>query len=175
MKKLFTLSLGLFLGAGLLISANLKSEKVLETKTKDVKVSFYFVSKEVKGTMTGKATFNVNKEDMTKSSFEGTAQVNTIDTQNKKRDEHLKSADYFNAESFPTISLSSKTIVKDEAAKGYKATCDVTIKDVTKEITLTLRKSESGWQARGKLYALDFGVSPAKKREESLVKIKLTM
>ncbi len=174
MKKLFTLSLGLFLGAGLLISANHKTEQIA-AGLKPVKVSFYFVSKEVKGTMTGKATLNFNNADMTKSSFDGTAQVNTIDTQNKKRDAHLKSADYFNAASFPNISLESTSIVKNEGGKGYIATCNVTIKDITKEIKLTLVKSDSKWEARGKLYATDFGVSPAKKREESVVKIKLTM
>lgn len=174
MKKLFTLSLGLFLGAGLLVSANLKSEKTaVESESKTAKISFYFVSKEVKGTMQGTAKLSLEKGNLDGSSFEGTARVATINTEDKKRDEHLKSADYFNMEKYPTISIKSKSIVKGE--KGHIANCEVTIKDVTKDIKLNVKKTESGWEARGSLYASDFGVSPSKVREESLVKIKITI
>ena len=54
------------------------------------------------------ATIRTSKTDFSDAVAEMTAQVNSIDTDNEKRDTHLKSSDYFNAEKFPTIVFRSK-------------------------------------------------------------------
>ncbi len=64
-----------------------------------------------------------------------TINVNSIDTGNAKRDEHLLSADFFNAEMYPTMTFVSKQI--KSAGKGkLKVTGDLTIAGVSKEIEL---------------------------------------
>jgi polyisoprenoid-binding protein YceI len=68
--------------------------------------------------------------------FEITAKAGSIDTDNAKRDEHLRSPDFFNAKQFPAISFKSTAVkaVKD----GYDVTGDLTLHGVTKSITVTM-------------------------------------
>ncbi len=60
--------------------------------------------------------------------------VESIDTRNADRDAHLKSADFFDVEKFPTMRFASKRI--EGSGDRYRVTGDLTIKDVTKEVTL---------------------------------------
>ncbi len=59
-----------------------------------------------------------------------TIDVNSIDTRNADRDAHLKSGDFFDATTFPTIKFVSKKFNTDSIVG------DLTIKDVTKEVTI---------------------------------------
>jgi len=63
-----------------------------------------------------------------------TIQTASVDTGNEMRDGHIKGADFFDVEQYPTITFTLKSIAK--AGADYKVTADLTIKDVTKEITL---------------------------------------
>jgi polyisoprenoid-binding protein YceI len=69
------------------------------------------------------------------SSVETTIQTASIDTNNDKRDGHLKSPDFFDAEKNPTITFKSKTVAVD----GKKLTLagDLTMHGITKPVTLT--------------------------------------
>lgn len=58
----------------------------------------------------------------------------SIDSGNADRDAHLKSADFFDVEKHPTMRFESKGI--ERSGDGYKVTGDLTIKDVTKEVSL---------------------------------------
>lgn len=87
----------------------------------------------------------------------------SIDTNNADRDNHLKSTDFFDAENNPTITFKS-TGYSDE-----KLTGDLTIKGVTKTITLDLEyngtavdpygQTKSGFEAVGKINRKDFGLT----------------
>ena len=66
----------------------------------------------------------------------GTVKTASIDTRNKKRDDHLRNADFFDAEKYPTITFKS-TAVKALGGEKVQVTGDLTIKDVTKPVTLT--------------------------------------
>ena len=57
----------------------------------------------------------------------------SINTRNQERDKHLKSADFFDIENYPTIDFQSTTITKND--DRYKVTGDLTIKDITKPVT----------------------------------------
>lgn len=72
-----------------------------------------------------------------KSKISGAVRVASIDTKDKKRDEHLKSKDFFDADAYPKISLEATKIEKNRKG-GYQLTGKLTIKDVTKEITTPL-------------------------------------
>lgn len=60
--------------------------------------------------------------------------VTTIDTSNGDRDKHLKSADFFDTAKYPKMTFKSKKITG--SAEKFKVVGDLTIKDVTKEVTL---------------------------------------
>ena len=64
-----------------------------------------------------------------------TIHVNSINTDNQKRDDHLRSGDFFDVEKYPTMKFKSRKIIKD-AGNNFKIVGDLTIKDVTKEVIL---------------------------------------
>ncbi len=84
------------------------------------------------GEFTGE--FSVDEKDLTKSSFEVHIKTASINTQNDRRDTHLKSADFFDAANNPEIVFKSKRIEKK--GDGYVALGDLTIRGVTKEVAL---------------------------------------
>lgn len=69
------------------------------------------------------------------ASINFTIEVASINTENKQRDNHLRSDDFFNAEKFPEMTFRSKSMKKVDGNK-YKLVGDLTIRDVTKEVTL---------------------------------------
>ena len=71
------------------------------------------------------------------SSFAMVIKADSIDTNNKKRDEHLSSPDFFNVKQFPAMEFKS-TAVKP-VDDGYQVTGDFTMHGVTKPITFTLK------------------------------------
>lgn len=83
-------------------------------------------------TLEGK--FNLDGD---KSTFSFTVPVESIDTVIKKRDEHLKSPDFFNAKQFPTITFKSTKVSHTNGV--YSVTGDLTLHGVTKPITVELK------------------------------------
>ncbi len=83
----------------------------------------------------GKIT--IHSEDPTKSSFALSIPVESIDTNNAKRDEHLRAPDYFNVKQFPTMSFQSTKVKPVDG--GFEVTGDLTLHGVTKPITFTLK------------------------------------
>jgi polyisoprenoid-binding protein YceI len=82
-------------------------------------------------------TVKTNGEDFTDAQIEFTIEAQSIDTDNEKRDNHLKSDDFFNAEKFPQLKFKSKSMKKVGNNK-YKLTGDLTIRDVTKQVELNV-------------------------------------
>jgi polyisoprenoid-binding protein YceI len=83
----------------------------------------------------GKIT--IDRDDPSKSSFALTIPIASIDTNNVKRDEHLRAPDYFNAKQFPTMSFQSTSVKAVDG--GYEVTGDLTLHGVTKPVSLTLK------------------------------------
>lgn len=94
-------------------------------------------------------------------------QTASIDTRSERRDNHLRSADFFDAATFPTITFKS-TAVKVEGT-SVTLSGELTIRGVTKPVTLTgeylgmtgdgPKKQRVGFQATTKINRMDFGVS----------------
>jgi polyisoprenoid-binding protein YceI len=80
-------------------------------------------------------TIKVDRARPESSSVEFTIQVASIDTSEPKRDEHLKSPDFFDAANQPTITFKS-TSVKVTGRDAYEVTGQLTMRGVTKTITL---------------------------------------
>jgi polyisoprenoid-binding protein YceI len=90
--------------------------------------------------ITGDIRFSEN--DLNGSWFNMSVEAKNLDTDNKKRDNHLRSADFLDVEKFPLIKFKSKSISKSET--GFSVTGDLTIKDVTKEISFPFSFENQG-------------------------------
>jgi polyisoprenoid-binding protein YceI len=104
-------------------------------------------------------TFTIDPDDAGKCAFALTIKAESVDTNNNKRDDHLRSPDFFNVKQFPEITFKS-TEVK-QARDGYLVTGDLTLHGVTKPVTLVLvggRKAEfpKGMQRTG--YSTDLAL-----------------
>lgn len=110
----------------------------------------------------------VDQEHMDESSTQAVIDVNSIDTQQEKRDAHLKNADFFDTDQYPKITFKSKkwkTLGSDE----YEVIGDLEIRGTTKEITLKVKSlgfgegmnqaQISGWEATTLLKKSDFGIT----------------
>jgi len=106
-------------------------------------------------------------DDLTKSEITFTGDVNSINTGVEKRDNHLKSADFFDAENYPNITFVSKSLEKVSSDK-YKLAGNFTVKDITKEIEMdviyngTVKDPQgavrTGFKVTGEFNRFDFGI-----------------
>ncbi len=85
------------------------------------------------GTLSG--TLQFDGSDMTMGSVEATIDVSTIDTNEPNRDGHLRSPDFFHVEQHPHMTFKSSKVERVEGDE-YRITGDLTIRDVTKPVTL---------------------------------------
>jgi polyisoprenoid-binding protein YceI len=95
------------------------------------------------GTTNGKFTkFNgridVNREHPENSSVTAQIDVRSIDTRIKKRDDHLRSAEFFNVEKFPHMTFKSRSVKQTDPQTG-DIVGDLTMHGVTKPITLHVK------------------------------------
>ncbi len=131
-------------------------------------VKHMMVSK-VKGRFTGvEGTIEGNPEDLTGANINFKIDASTIHTNSEDRDNHLRSADFFDTETYPTITFVSTDIVK-KGDDEYDLTGDMTIKDVTKKITFEAEyegKGKNPWgvevvafEAKGKISRKEFGLT----------------
>ncbi len=79
--------------------------------------------------------FAIDKQNPAKSWFQLSIKVDSVDTANKARDEHLRQPDYFDAKQFPTIDFRSTSVKPVKG--GYEVTGDFTMHGKTKNVTLT--------------------------------------
>lgn len=108
----------------------------------------------------GEVTFNVK--------------MSSIDTDNQKRDKHLKSADFFDVEKYSEMKFKSKKISNIEN-RNFRLIGDLTIKDVTKEVTFLceyygevndpMGNTRTGFSAKSKINRQDFNITWSKVME----------
>ncbi|HMG05362.1 MAG TPA: YceI family protein [Chthoniobacterales bacterium] len=104
---------------------------------------FYGDFKEISGTVI------LDTADPSKSSVELTVPVESLDSRNEKRDQHLKSPDFFNAKQFPTITFKSNKV--EGTGETYKITGDLTIHGVTKPVTAEFKKGAENKGQKGEV------------------------
>lgn len=104
---------------------------------------FYAVFKDISGTV------NFDNEDPSKSSVELSVPVESIDSRNPKRDQHLKSPDFFNAAQFPTLSFKSTKV--EANGESYRITGDFSLQGVTQPITIDFKRGKDGKGMNGEV------------------------
>lgn len=112
-------------------------------------------------------TVEATKDDFSDAKIDFTVDINSIDTDNQNRDGHLKSDDFFNAEKFPKMIFKGKSLKKVGKNK-YKLTGDLTIRDITKSITLDVvyngtvkdpwGNTKAGFKVKGTVNRFDYGL-----------------
>jgi polyisoprenoid-binding protein YceI len=124
----------------------------------------------VKGTFSGvSGTVFYDPDKPAETTIDATIDVKTVNTNDEKRDGHLKSGDFFDVAQYPTITFKSKR-VEAVSATEQKVTGDLTLHGVTKEVTLTADEisgeakdpwgnTKIGATVKGKIKRSDFGLS----------------
>ncbi|WP_250432953.1 YceI family protein [Hanstruepera flava] len=111
----------------------------------------------VKGTFTGmQGDFNFNTSDVSGSSFDICIDATTINTKNNKRDEDLRSADFFDVEKYETICYKSNTVTKTN--DGYQTTGEMTIHGVTKTVTIPFTFKNNTFEGELEINRLDYNI-----------------
>lgn len=116
-------------------------------------------------TFSGKIDFD--GKDFSKAAVEVMIDPRTIDTDNERRDGHLKSPDFFAADSLPEMKFKS-TSITPQGDNKFQMVGDLTMRGVTKPVTLNcefggtvtaMGGTKAGFSARGKVNRQDWGIS----------------
>lgn len=171
MKKTILILVAVFLINNL--TATAQSEKQIWTNDPPHSQLYFTVThlgfNDISGTFDN-ATIKVSasKPDFSDATFELTAQTNSINTLVEARNNHLKSADFFDVEKFPTLTFKT-TELKAKGKGKFKLTGDLTMHGVTKSVTLDLiyrgqttnpmsSKLTTSFQVTGVIKRSDFSV-----------------
>jgi polyisoprenoid-binding protein YceI len=84
-------------------------------------------------------TLDIDDTDITKSRVEVTIDAASVNTKEAKRDEHLRSADFLDAEKFPHLTFKSTKV--ERTADGLAVTGDLTIHGVTRSVVLDVEEN----------------------------------
>ncbi len=113
-------------------------------------------------------TLTLDETSLAKSQVDVTIATASVDTRSEQRDGHLKSADFFDVEKFPTIRFTSTRVVKT-GGDSFDVVGNLTIKDVTREVTLKVEdqgrgttpwgQHQAGFTASTKIDRKDFGLT----------------
>jgi polyisoprenoid-binding protein YceI len=92
----------------------------------------------VKGKFSGlSGVLKLNEDDYTHSTVEVSIPAASVSTVDDKLDAHLKNADFFDVEKFPTLTFKS-TSIRSLGNRDYEVSGDLTIRGVTKSVTLSV-------------------------------------
>ena len=140
------------------------AHSVAEFKVKHMMIS------NVKGSFSGiSGTLHLDETDYTHSTVDVSIPAATLTTGDAQRDVHLKSADFFDVEKFPTLAFKS-TNIDSKGGGDYAVTGDLTIHGITKSVTLAVEdvsepskdpwgNSRIGLSGSAKINRKDFGLT----------------
>lgn len=129
----------------------------------------HMVIAKVRGTFHNfEANIVADPEDLTTADIEFSVDLTSVDSRNTDRDNHLRSADFFNVEKFPKMNFKSTKIVKKDDGE-YDVTGDLTIRDVTRQETFSATyegqgkdpwgNEKVGFSAEGKIKRENYGLT----------------
>jgi polyisoprenoid-binding protein YceI len=114
------------------------------------------------------ATIVTDDDNFENASMEFSADINSIDTNNADRDNHLKSADFFDADNHPKLTFKASSFTKTDG-HNYELTGDLTLRGVTKSVKFPVEFSglmqdpwgntKAGLNIDGKINRKDWGLN----------------
>lgn len=112
-------------------------------------------------------TVESDEDDFDGAEIQFSADVDSINTNNKDRDAHLKSDDFFNAEKFPKLTFKSTSFEK-KSGDNYRLVGDLTIRDITQQVELDVEyngsavdpygNTKAGFELSGKISRKAYGL-----------------
>ncbi len=103
------------------------------------------------------------KDNFKEAQFSFSADINSVNTKSNDRDNHLRTADFFDVEKYPNLTFISKSF------DGNEMVGDLTIKGITKEITLSAEyngtavdpygQTKAGFELEGQINRKDYGLT----------------
>src|SRR6266550_5739376 len=113
-------------------------------------------------------TVEFDEEDLTRSQADIRIEAASVTTRNAQRDEHFRSADFFDVERYPYITFKSKRVIMQDAQHG-QLVGDLTIRNITRDVVLDAEYSgvsqtpwntySAGFSLRGKVNRKDWGLN----------------
>ena len=113
-------------------------------------------------------TMETENDDFSGANISFALNIDSIDTNQSQRDEHLKGADFFDAAQYPQITFKSTSFTA-EGDDEYKLTGDLTVKGITKPVTLDVEyggqttdfygNTKAGFEVTGKVNRKEFGLT----------------
>jgi polyisoprenoid-binding protein YceI len=114
------------------------------------------------------ASAETDEEDFTTAKVSFTADISSVTTGNEQRDGHLQSPDFFDGAKFPLLKFTPTKYEKADNDGNYRVTGDLTIRDITKPVTLQVEfggvikdpwgNTRAGFTIEGKINRKDFGL-----------------
>lgn len=168
MKKLVVSSLSLFALAAVFAFTALQTWKIKDT------YSIKFSSKDASGVFkTFGGTIVFDEKDLAKSKFDLTIDVASINTGNAMQNKHAKSADWFDADKYPSIKFVSSKIEKSD--NGYKAIGSLEMHGIKKDFTVPFTFKSSTFNATFNVNRNDFKVGKADNGVSTSIKIEASV
>lgn len=172
-------SISIVIAAAALVASAFTLSTIWKADDKASTVNFELQGSDKKGTFGNlAATINFDEKNLAASKITASVDVKTIKAGNEKLENHLMSADFFDAEKFPKITFTSSEIKKTDT--GYLAKGTLTMKDSTKMIELPFTflekdKSSATFSGTMTVNACDYGVMKKSKAGSDKVVIYLTV
>lgn len=169
MKKILTIATAILLSSTSSLAADYKIDpdhSKIGFKVRHLGISW------VPGSFTKvDGSFHFDEKNISSSNVKADIEVGSVDTQNKKRDDHLRGEEFFAADKFPTISFVSKEI-KDISGSKFTIVGDLSMHGVTKPVELAAEFTgaatdpwgnyRSAFSAETKVNRKDFGLQWSK-------------
>lgn len=164
MKKVFLLAATALFSTGVFAQSTWKVDKAHSHLTFTVT---HLAVSDVDGTFKDfDATITASKPDFSDAKFQFTANTASVNTGVDQRDNHLKSADFFDIAKYPTVTFNS-TSIKPASAGHYTLKGNLTLNGVTKPVTMDLwyrgtitnpmsKAEDAGFQVTGTVKRSDF-------------------
>ena len=132
------------------------------------------------GTLNGlKGAIYFQPENLATAKFRVTVNSNSIDTDNKTRDRHLRGEDYFHCEKFPLLIFESTAIEKANTPEGYIIKGKLTIKNFSRNISFPFTAKQTGnayiFSGNFSINRLDFGVGSSSAFLSDKLKVQISV
>jgi polyisoprenoid-binding protein YceI len=145
----------------------------LTLNMESVNISFLADMQKTTGTISGlQAKIKFNMDDLAQSSISGTVDASTLDTGNPKRDEHLKSADFFEVATYPTMGFKSVSIEQD--GNSYVMKGMMTIRDVEREEKIVFTFTDNVFKGETTIQAAHYKIGNYANKKPEKTNVKIT-
>lgn len=152
-----TIKIGLITALTIISSFGLFAQSINSAESKAAFTATNMRWMEVEGTFTGMSgDINFDESNLDGSSFNVCLDANSVNTENQKRDDHLRNEDFFHVEKYPQICYTSSSITS--TSKGFRTTGSLEMHGVSKDVTIDFTHSGGTFVGDLKIKRYDYGV-----------------